>query len=95
MTGGGSVAGGSDAALAMDDGKEGVDAAALAVAVAFEAFGASSDAPTMIKAAVPTTKHTPTSTRQTRSAMLGFGVTWNDADAREGIERWLGRASGV
>ena len=95
MTGGGSTTGGSDAALVMDDGTEGVDAAALAAAVAFEAFGASSDAPTMIKAAVPTTKHTPTSTRQTRSAMLGFGARWNDADAREGIERWLGRASGV
>ncbi len=92
MTSGASTAGcGSTTALAADAGSDG----ALAVASAFEVFGASSDAPTMTKAAVPTTTHTPTSTRQTRSAMLGFGASWNEADASEGIERWLGSASGA
>ena len=94
MTGGGSGCG-STTALAADEGSDGVEAAALAAALAFEVFGPSSDAPTMIKAAVPTTTHTPTSTRQMRSAMLGFGATWNEADASEGIERWLGSASGA
>lgn len=69
-----------------------------AAAVAFEPCGASSEAPAMISAAVPTTTHTPSNTRQTRSAMLGFGgaCTGNEADASDCIiARWLGSASGV
>jgi len=98
MTGG---AGSGAALTALDadaDGDDVGEAAALAAAAvdAFEALGESSEAPTMIKAAVPTTTHTPTSTRQTRSAMLGFGAAMgNEADASDGIERWLGSASGA
>jgi len=60
--------------------------AALAVTAAAFECGESSEAPAMISAAVPTTTHTPRSTRQTRSAMLGFGTAaLNDAVASEGI----------
>ena len=101
-TGGGASGGGALAALATEaDGDVGDVGAAAALAAAaaavFAACGESSEAPAMISAAVPTTTHTPTSTRQTRSAMLGFGTTsGNDADTSEGvIARWLGNASGA
>lgn len=55
--------------------------------------GASSDAPMMMSTAVPTTTHTPTSTRQTRSAMLGLPISENET--REGCERGAGAVAGV
>lgn len=92
----GAGSGGAGSALAIEADGEDVGAAA-ALAAAFEACGASSEAPAMIRAAVPTTTHTPTSTRHTRSAMLGFGAgIGNDAEASDGIiARWLGSASGA
>lgn len=98
-TTGGARSGAALATLATEaEGDDVGEEAALALALVAAVFGrgASSEAPAMISAAVPTTTHTPRSTRQTRSAMLGFGAAANDAVASEGIiERWLGSASGA
>jgi hypothetical protein len=101
---GGAGSGGGATLLATLAASDDADAAAAALALAlalaaddFDAWGPSSEAPAMINAAVPTTTHTPTSTRHTRSATLGFGEgTANEADARDAIiGRWLGSASGA
>ena len=88
-TGGGSAAGGAlvlGVTLAGDvpSGSAGAfEPAAAALVVGLAARGASSDAPMMMRTAVPTTTQTPTSTRHKRSATLGLPPTSGN-EMREG-----------
>jgi hypothetical protein len=87
-------------AVGVEDGARATDDAVAPIAledvVAVEVVGfGSSDAPTMMSTAVPTTTHTPTRTRHARSARLGLvAASGKSTRERRACERGAGTAAG-